>query len=251
MRVFEEDDALALVLQHQFGNLRIAAQRAAEVTVNPRRVLRPAARPGQLVQAAARRARGHAPRKPGQHIEVLAGKGHHFVLERIVGDHRQRLAREIEMARHGRVRRQTRMDAFDLHPLDGAGQRRNERPAMRDALPLERKRLRKNRRRVHGIDQVDRAVERRLAVAAFGHARNQLHQAALAAVRVADQAGVTLQHALAHDRIMGAPHRVQLHAQLADGGRARTQPGEQGGIGGFVVQTIGGQAKTQLGSGHR
>ena len=124
--------------------------------------------PGQVVQAAARRTRRHAPRKLRQHVEMLAGKCHHLVLERIVGNQRQRLARVIEQPRGRHIRRQAGMDALDLHPFNGASQRRNERPAVRDALALERQRLGKNRRRVHGIDQVDRAVERRLSVATLG-----------------------------------------------------------------------------------
>ncbi|KAG0752600.1 hypothetical protein G6F22_021804 [Rhizopus arrhizus] len=86
---------------------------------------------------------------------------------------------------------------------------------MRDALALQRQRLGENRRRVHRVDQIDRAIERRLPVSALGHASHQLHQAAFAPVRVPDQAAVALQHAFAHDRIMRAADGVQLHAQLA------------------------------------
>ncbi|CUI34875.1 Uncharacterised protein [Achromobacter xylosoxidans] len=218
VRILEEDDALALVLQHQLRNLRIAAQRAAQVAVHPRRVLGPAARPRQFVQAAAGGAGGHAPRELRQHVEVFGRKRHHLVLERIVRDQRQRLASVVEQARCRRIRRQPGVHPLHLHPFDGARQRRDERTAMRDALALERQRLGKDRRRIDRIDQVDRTVERLLPVASFGDARHQLHQPALAAIRIADQAGIALQHALAHDRVVGAAHGMQLHAQFADGG---------------------------------
>ncbi|MNV34577.1 hypothetical protein D3C71_1260030 [compost metagenome] len=121
---------------------------------------------------------------------------------------------------------------------------------MRDALPLQRQRLWKNRRRVHRVDQIDRAVERRLPVTPLGHAGNEFHQPPLASIGIADQPRIPLQHALAHNCVMRAAHRVQLDAQIADGSGTSAQPGKQCGVGGFVMQPIRGQAKTQAGSKH-
>ncbi|MNS69392.1 hypothetical protein D3C72_1027020 [compost metagenome] len=189
--------------------------------MHPGLVLRPPARPSQVIQPSARRARRHATRKLRQHIEMLACERHHLVLERIVGNHGQGLARKIEQARHGRIRRQSRVQAFDFHPFDRARQGRNERSTVGDALPLQRQRLRKNRRRIHGIDQIDCPIKGSLPITPFGHAGHQLHQPAFASVGIANQAAVALQHAFAHDGVMRAANGVQLHAKLAYGGRTR------------------------------
>jgi hypothetical protein len=41
---------------------------------------------------------------------------------------------------------------------------------------------------------------------------------------------------------MGATDGVQFHAEFADTGSAGAQPAEQGGVGAFVMQAVGGQA---------
>ncbi|KAG1315733.1 hypothetical protein G6F63_016109 [Rhizopus arrhizus] len=107
------------------------------------------------------------------------------------------------------------MDTLHLHPVARSGHGRNERLAVDHALSLQCSGFRKHGRRIDRVDQIDRAIERRLPVSALGHASHQLHQAAFAPVRVPDQAAVALQHAFAHDRIMRAADGVQLHAQLA------------------------------------
>ncbi len=208
MRVLEKNHPLTLMLEHEFGNLCVAAQRTAEISRHPRLVFGPTARPRKVVEQATRGARGHAPRKLGQHVEVLVGKGHHLVLERIVGNQRQRLPVETKQPRQSGVRRQPRTEALDLNPLYGPGQGGNERPAVRDALPLERQRLWKDRGRVNRIDEIDGAIERGLPIPAFCHAGHQFHQPAFAAIRVADQSSISLQHALARDGIVRAAYRV-------------------------------------------
>ncbi len=243
MRVLEEDHALAAAVQHQVGDLRIAAQRAAVVAVHPGPVLGPATAPGHFVEPLARGSRAHAPAKARQQLEVARREIQHGGLERIVGDQRQRLLRIVMEALRARIPGKAGMDALHLDPVARRGHGGQEGLAVDHALALERHGLGEDGGRIDRVGQINGAVNRALVAFHAHHLGHQLHQPAFAAIGIAAQAPVGRQHAGGLDGVEGTAHGMQAQLQLADAGLAGAQPAEQCGILGLVVDSVGGQAQ--------
>jgi len=114
------------------------------------------------------------------------------------------------------------------------------------ALPLQRDGFGKDRGRIDGIDEIDRAVEVTFGAFQADDFRHQLHQSAIAAVGIAFQRRVAAQHAGRGNGVVRAAHHVQSQAQLAYTGFAGTQPAEQRSVLGVVVQAVGGKTEAHV-----
>ena len=230
MRVFKKDDFLAALVQHQFGNLRVAAERAALVAGDPGLRLRPAARPGHVVQALAGGAGGHAPGKARQGVEMLGGKGHHLVFQRVVGDQRRHLGFERKQRRGlGHAQRvQAGVGQLHRHPFHGAGQGGYKRFAVNHALAFERLGFGVDRGRVNRVHQKKHAVQRGLRRQATGHARHQAHQPAVAAI--AHGVELAVQQFVFAQRVVGAAGGVQRQAQRLQAGLTGARPAQQAAV---------------------
>ena len=113
---------------------------------------------------------------------------------------------------------------------------------MDHALPLEGQRLGEDGRRVHGVGEVNRAIER----APFPHAHHlchHFHQPTVAPVGIAHQRAVPLQHARSDDGIVRAAHGVQPQLQFPDARLAGAQPGKERRVFGVVVQAVGSETQ--------